>query len=1740
MKQHYMLWIGVLLLFFQLPVFAQNNLSVNYRDGNAVPDFLNICGDPDQVAVTVKVEGVELAERRNLLATLRLFKGTQFVSLDQQNSTAGVVLIDATDLANPIFSLPNLSPTAQQSVTIAYSVAANCEVIDTLITNDETMVFDRWELNYNLGAQLDLTEVETMPEYRDAFAIPTFTLAVTNSTDAARVGGCYTRDVVIDNSALDGFVNALTYENQQGQGVSIQEIHVNGQLAAFSKLVDNQGDTLIQLDLTGNHFIENTNGNNDNSFDPDERLIITETYCVTSCEEDRQSVHQVSWGCYDRLCQTVTDTDFVPIGEGTANVRIANEGLLSDIDPGYCTTGQTTVTFTNQGLEIDAGFAAMMNLKAGIGLGSGFQLGAEGYFITGFRIGNTNISTSSAIISINDNPLFATDPDFNSGLADIDGDGFFDDLASGQSFELTAFYEFDCAQAAMTDLENCTNDFSVAFNARVDYTNQCEEQLIRLQPNFFRPANNNSGFENTSTPDADVEEDVFFVTHRESRTIRNFTIDCNNEETFLATVALPQGVIPVIEQTTLLKNDLTPITLLNSEVRNDSLYLTFDANSLNFLLGEYELKMAFTADCSAQSGATTFPFTFELICPECDCQHLWFCDDLNGPILHVQNPPCENVATCDDGIQTTDFQVNRTTFGFIDNTYTQRFKPENANQKVAIACDSVEMRVTNLVGNGSINNNIGVVISYDNIAPSDNTEPTFLFTDGIVTFTQNGQPSSCAVIMADLSATATADGYELNFDLGRCLQASGLTLTQNDEVDFRGNFYVNPNGAYTTQFRNVPNLRGYGYAINNGEELVCDTYGDSFTLAKTNTVFDFPNTNFFPEGCEIEPLQYRLITINNGFREFFGDELRRAVVVDSLVFSYDPNLLDAFENVELEASIPDHPIHGDAFFPLPPLSDFQLGTYVARFDTLLNASPYNNVSAYAFNVRLKVTPTCRSEFGSSDADNRYRFDPTIYYRDRFYAASIGDGSCSPEIVDERQDEILYENPPQFSFSPFGVTNYQLIGDTAVWTIQHCNTSFLSDANTTFVAVEDTTGTIEVVSFEDVSDPANPVLLAAQTYDGDGNNFFAITPPLLKSDGENMLADVCNTIRIKALVKRCGSTSFAVKAGWNCAQFASDWTPTIYPPCDEKELQLSVTPLEPFLAANIIEQPNENPGICDDDNISILVRNTNLGTAFNVRSRLILPPNGASLVPGSVEFAYPSDAPFQSISVDPILVADNAAGKIYEYADFSALNDQLSQNGLPGFNPGNPGAMNEFRLRFRFQTDCGFESGGLLFYNFQGVKGCGEMTNFEAGETLPLVIQGAEGDFSKLLEVAFSSQSGLQAGSISALQIDVTNRTVVPTDITDMLVLVLPQGITYVNNSSSQNYGEPTITTDTEGRQELIWNLPLDIQQNETASVNFAVNAPDLDCGTTENVQVLLKTISTEELVCERDNSPCIVETLTSVTGDEFINLPANRAALQFVVNNFLAQCLVGNEEEVTVEGTLESTGENPQAATLDLVYHFDENGNGVFDSGEMEVARFTENNNLPLSFTHAIQLNVNQLCGLVLRLDTDGQNDICGVAEVDLGIPPLQNAGEDMTLCPTETTTVELGIGQAECIDNSGYAYEWRAIAPASLENFTDITIPNPEVAITHDGQSVEILEYVLQTTRANCGISLDTIRITLGMGIEITQPATIEIEAGENITLQPELTGGTPPLTYQWTPTASLSATDILNPVAMPNEDVQ
>lgn len=1711
--------------------FAQDNLRVSYANANTAPDFLNVCGDTDEVTVTIRVNGTSTSARENIEATAHLFSGIQFAGINTASSSAGVAYIPTPgDLNDPVFSIPDLSPFGVTSVDVTFFIIADCNILDTLNQNNALSVFDEWETNYTID-DTPTMEVDATNEYRDALAVPFFTIDIPNSatTGPFRAGDCFDREITISNSGLAGFVDTLEYRVTQGAGASIQTIAVNGIDQTFVKTVDPMTlDTIVTIFIAADEFAQNTSGgglgNGDGFIDPNETVTITEQLCVSNCVDSRSSNHESSWGCYGRACSTVDITDFVNIGDGAANPEFATSMINPTSNVGYCQPGTAALAITNNGVELNAGFGTMIDVQIGLGLGTTFMLADNGYSITSYNIAGVDVPATTTTIDLNNNPDFTTDPDGPGGLVDFDGDGFFDDLELTETLEVSVAYDVDCGVAQGT-ADNCVNDFSSFLTARTTYSDACSQGIVRTENGFVRPSNVNSDIEDFSSPDAFALGDVFFVTHTESRSVRLFEKNCGGMEVFRATVILPPGISAVPAETMLFKNQSTvSIPMLSNMVNGDTLILTFDASLDNFINGNYELRLAFQADCDAVIGQSSFPTTFEFVCPPCGCDHLWYCADIAGPFIHKDIPPCppDPLAVCPVGVRSTGFEVNRTTFGFTDDNYTTKIDPSLANRKVAVTCDSVEMVVSGVVGETPISGSIGFNVDYTNADGTMDAGEIFNFSDGMVRINQGGTDFFCPVTPADLTMMPSGANKNLRFELPNCLSDLGLTLNPGDSIQFVGNFGINPDGPYEVQFKKVPNFRAYAFAVVGGADEFCETFGDIFTVAKTNTLFAFPNSNNFPEGCEETFLNYQVISVFNDFPAFYGNEFYPSIKVDSIKFTFDPEILNSFDVVEPTVSIPGHPTFGNDFFPVAGFETTPSGDYTAYFDTLNIVPSLNEVRSFSFNFRVRLIPNCESLLGSSNGDNTFNFDPEIFYQNRYYAETVSDPSCVEFVNEAVDNDITYTNPPTFSLNPGADPIFTLVGDTATWEVRLCNNSLTSDAGITWIALDNVTGDINIESITDISDPANPQALTFQSYGmGPGNNIFAFSDGVDRALGSTNPEDLCNYYVIKSTVTSCGDLDAIFRTGWACQPYADPmWTPDDYAPCSELTLPLSISTRDPFLDADVEVQPSQNLDICDVNSVTIRLKNTDLGAAFDLTSKFIL-PTGATLVPGSVEFAYPATDPLAPVAVDPVLQPSTAMGSVYEYATFADLSPTLNMTGLPGDDLNPMTEDSELLIKFDFRTDCDFISGSSLFFNFQALRGCRGPSNLEAGETQPININGTLSGTVKLFDIDVTGGTALVPDAISEIEISVTNLTNEPSSNTgDRISITLPEGVTYVPGTSSAVQpgtwmpGEPTIDN-IGGQQILRWPLAGGLLVNDIATLRFSVNTPAQDCSVM-TLDGVLVTLSGQDFVCSDDLSVCAGNSVSSTDEAAFYQFPVRQGVLTFEVNSATSVCVGSTTETLTIEGNIVNGNMDFPAGSFDIEYFNDVDGNGSIDGTDLLLGTFSETgpiaagNSIP--FLHSFDADLADICNIILRADVSAITmSNCGESIMPIGAPRLLNAGPDQVICDNAASS-SFTLGDNNC-SPTNYTYNWTAIAPASTANLSATDVSIPTFSINMADVMDPSYAYILETTRPGCNPTVDTVVINVQVAPTVIAMADTPTACPES-DVQLTATGAD---TYEW-----------------------
>ena len=140
-----------------------------------------------------------------------------------------------------------------------------------------------------------------------------------------------------------------------------------------------------------------------------------------------------------------------------------------------------------------------------------------------------------------------------------------------------------------------------------------------------------------------------------------------------------------------------------------------------------------------------------------------------------------------------------------------------------------------------------------------------------------------------------------------------------------------------------------------------------------------------------------------------------------------------------------------------------------------------------------------------------------------------------------------------------------------------------------------------------------------------------------------------------------------------------------------------------------------------------------------------------------------------------------------------------------------------------------------------------------------------------------------------------------------------------------------------------------------------------------------------------------------------------------------------------------------------------------------------------------------------------------GSDDITLTVNPLPvvDAGDDTNVCPEGSVPLE-ATGAVE--------YEWTPSTGLSCDD-----CPDPDCTVN------DFTVYTVTGTDANGCVNTDEIEVSVFSELEIfatADPETIDIYLGQ--TSQLDVTGAE---TYSWAPSSGLSATNIANPIAAPND---
>jgi gliding motility-associated-like protein len=483
-------------------------------------------------------------------------------------------------------------------------------------------------------------------------------------------------------------------------------------------------------------------------------------------------------------------------------------------------------------------------------------------------------------------------------------------------------------------------------------------------------------------------------------------------------------------------------------------------------------------------------------------------------------------------------------------------------------------------------------------------------------------------------------------------------------------------------------------------------------------------------------------------------------------------------------------------------------------------------------------------------------------------------------------------------------------------------------------------------------------------------------------------------------------------------------------------------------------------LCDTASYTVEGVNIQLGTAYDLKLRIVL-PLGVFVIPGSVVMSYPPGSPFVSIP-DPTFIS----GTTYEW-DLSALNATLGTDGLKGILQN---LLNTVAIRFGVRTNCFYTSGSLIAFNFNGRSACGLYTGQEVTLSSQLGITGADVPYETKVDLISTYIS--PCVNSTAMTVNIVNNGPLATGPSDSVVVVFPPAISYINGSYTGIINAPPNVTfrtyNLNNRQYVQWKLPQGIAAGDSIRFSFEFDADpfSLDC----NIQDFeAYTISNKNLLCVLNNLQCGINVRT---GDTILPMYVYKANLSFT--NITADAVQNGitGERLSIELDILNIGENiVQGNNTIIGFYRDVDGNGVLSLGDILLRRDTItdaiNSNATYNYTTTLDVQAGNGCNLIALLDTANNGCICNPVQIFIDSIPLYNAGADQEVC--SGSTIQLG-GQAV----NGYQYTWNPSTGLSNPN-----VFNPNFSLQNLTGVNDVIVFAVITNRINC-TSSDTMQVTV------------------------------------------------------------
>ncbi|RMF00766.1 MAG: hypothetical protein D6772_05875, partial [Bacteroidetes bacterium] len=1080
------------------------------------PESLIACGEAGDY--TVNVTNADNNGYGNVVFTLGLPQGMEYVG----GSLRGNALeYDLSDPRAPQFIFPGLP--GLSLVTIEFQTLINC-------------AFDNRDVvRYSLVAGGNTYSAQEQPLAN--FFLPEVVITnVDNPVLNLAVNGVGQRTFTIIQSTPDAYLDTIFLVNTYDADMASLGANIGTLVGSGLR-----SDTIriSGADLPGG----------DNQFNFGDTLRITEQVQLLACAQANSAVG-VFWRCGSDICQSTQVNTLITQGVGSPDLRITNTTGFPDqvtasnpslVGGGFCDTVRLSYRLQNLGEENAQGAGAVYDLTVGLGLnnnlfsfsepvdpdifpnweilarinGQAVSLGVYQYPVANPLLGyNLNFTSQN------------TDPDGVGGLADVDGDGFFDDLPIGASFELEVLIVYDPYQSeACSYLSGYPNNGGAETNLRLGY--HYFDQCTNVRQYWYSVSdpgiNVVSLFTHRSvTYNVNLEESNLFpgqVTNLEIRPDGAWNSPCGATDSIVLEIILPDGLAAT-------GNAYGPgqFSGIVEQVGDTIRLASTERGTFTQAWG-----LSVTPDCSTAILDTTINLSF-----------LYFCAPDCGPVRRIDcaEIPIDFVAQCEacaTGIDTREFEAERQSFGWTNSTHTQRVDPildPTINLKAAINYDSVVFRLAGVYRDDGPFDSLFARVSYLGMNPSfaDPTLAHFIPLGSTMTYYRaDGSVYTCtdAPVISSFDPglvkhqmTAKLESF---FGAGSCLD--GLQRQAGDSLVFQLYTLVSDNTP--RRALPLPELRGELYLSRQGVVTRCNEYLDQFFLEEV-----IPNCNLayaVQEHYGCEEIYFNNNAIANPGHIYDGDqfpnEVRTIVDVSEVRIFLEGNWLITTGSSDLLANGSFD--ENDAVSPGAPFVTIPLADPQVAYDGTFTIFTYQNPGDWpngdlviggsnpAHNIRFRAIPGCevpinRPFIQRMETDMIRYLNAPPAYRDTI--TSVHEIANKTHL--SPQADLLLASPQEF------IPN----SDTVSWEIRLSNTTSYGNADKLvrngWLAVE-TEPNVQLYAITDLTDPGNPVSYPLLNY-SDGSNYWITI--------DSLSAFASRNFRIEGLYTECRRQELLVRYG----------------------------------------------------------------------------------------------------------------------------------------------------------------------------------------------------------------------------------------------------------------------------------------------------------------------------------------------------------------------------------------------------------------------------------------------------------------------------------------------------------------------------------------------------------------------------------------------------------------------------------